>query len=118
MKIFIYTSVNHDNETLLSAIYQIAPDENIEVIDSIDGLSMKLRHPKEEKTFAILMTKTHEELIELNLIKNQFRNIRIILLVADEQDSTLALAHRLNPRFLSSIRENYKDLIEVLAKMI
>jgi hypothetical protein len=44
--------------------------------------------------------------------------IYIILVLPDRQEDTIRLAHLLKPRFLSSIKDDFKDLNQIVSKII
>jgi hypothetical protein len=50
-------------------------------------------------------------------IKHLFRNTRVILVVPDLSEETIALAHRLRPRYLTYVDGNFPALQTVVDKM-
>jgi hypothetical protein len=46
-----------------------------------------------------------------------FRDVRIILVLPDTEEQTIAMAHRLRPRFLTYIDSNIAALGTVVSKM-
>ena len=67
---------------------------------------------------AVLLAASHKELQELLSIKELLQHIRIILLLPDHENETIANGHKLYPRFLSYCDGNLDDVAAVLSKMI
>jgi hypothetical protein len=44
--------------------------------------------------------------------------VRLVLVLPDEEDETIALAHGLRPRFVTYADGDYSELREVLQKML
>ena len=61
---------------------------------------------------------SQEELIDIIHIRELFRDIRIVLILPDREESTVAKGHRLYPRFFSYIDSDFKEIAAVLNKML
>lgn len=96
---------------------QIA-EERIEVYQSIEKLSERLRQPCEEVGVAVFMTSTYQELEDIFSIRHLLTDLRIILVIPDRKQETVTLAYQLRPRFLSYMNGDLSTIPSVLDKML
>lgn len=94
------------------------PEADIENLLSIQRLSQRLRQLNDDLDIAILMATTQIELMDIFSIRHLLRELRIILLIPDQNEKTVALAHRLRPRLLMHIDDDLSIIPTVLAKML
>jgi len=73
--------------------------------------------PVEPDSVAVLLASNRGELQQMQLLRRLLIEIYVILVLPDRKKSTIELAHRLLPRFLSRISSNFTDLKIVLNKM-
>lgn len=118
MIIYLYTKKSEKASNLLHSLQKVVPKGRIMRFESITGLSRKLREPKEGQVIAVLMATSREELIELNLLGNQFRDIKRILIVSDDSEETISLAHSMKPRFLSTRTDDFSEIVAVLHRIL
>ncbi len=119
MSVIYYYS--NDNETairLKKFIRTEAPEEEIEVYDSIEEISKRLRQPKLDNNIVILLISAIAEIYQISLIKKLSNSIRIILILPDRSDEMIAAGYKLHPRFISYADSDFKDIAVVLRKMI
>ena len=117
MYVYLYTTKSNGSNSLLRSVEKVVPEGNIQQFASIEELSRKLREPKEGHVIAVLMATTREELIELSLLGNQFRDMKRILIIPDEEDETISLAHSMKPRFLSTRTDDFSEIEAVLGRI-
>jgi hypothetical protein len=58
------------------------------------------------------------DLLDILTLQHLLRDVRIILILPDDDDDTLAKGHALRPRFLSYREEGFADIADVLSRMI
>jgi hypothetical protein len=92
--------------------------EEIEVYRSVEKLSQRLRQPFDDLAVAVLVAATHEELMNIFSIRHLLRDLRIILIIPDQKEETIALAHQLRPRLLNYIKGDLSTITTVLDKML
>ena len=118
MKLFLYTTASQGvAEQVRTVLQSSVPEGGIEVYRTINDLSRRLRLPKDDPTIVVVLPASREDILDLLAIRHLFRNVRIILVVPDLEDETIALAHRLRPRFLSYIGGNFSGLATVVDRM-
>jgi hypothetical protein len=119
MNLLLYTTaVEGTGERLQRAIETLVPIERTEVSCTIDSLSCRLRQPKDDLTIAVLLAASRKDLADILSIHDLLCDIRIILILPDTEDDTVARGHTLQPRFLSYIDSDFTDVAAVLEKMV
>ncbi|MDI6854215.1 MAG: hypothetical protein QME75_11515 [Deltaproteobacteria bacterium] len=71
-----------------------------------------------DKPVAIFVAADRRALRQLLSLKEFLRRIRVILVLPDEEEETIALAHRLKPRYLCYLEDNCSELGQVVSKML
>jgi len=102
-------------KTLISTHF---PGGEIDVFQTIEALSQRLRQPLEEPKIAILLPGSRLDLMEILSIQHLLRDTPIILFAPDNERETIALAHQLHPRFLGDCHTDCGVVPQVLEKMI
>jgi hypothetical protein len=96
----------------------VLPEDSIQVCSTIGNLCKNLRMPKQDLTIAILVPTNRGDLLELRTICPMFRDVQILLVLPNkEEEETISIAHRLRPRYLTSIEDNLTALGAVVTKM-
>jgi L-lactate utilization protein LutB len=119
MKIFLYSKVGGQSGDILEKIIKThLPGVEMVVYRTIDDLSQSLRQPIENSGVAIFVVSNQEDLKNILSIHYLFQNIQTILLLPNKAPETVALAHKLRPRFLTDINTDLSEIIAVLKKML
>ena len=119
MRLLFYTPVSEGaGEQLQRMMEELVPKNNVEIYRSIEDLSRRLRQPANDLPIAVLLAATRKDLLEILSIRDLLRNIRIILVLPDRDEDTIAKGHMLRPRFLSYTDTNFADVCSVLGKML
>lgn len=106
------------NDRLQRVIEGLVPKQDTEIYRTIDSLSHRLRQPRHNLAVAVLLAASRQDLLELLSIRDLLDGIRIILVLPDRQDDTIAKGHRLYPRFLTYADSDFLDVAAVLSKML
>jgi hypothetical protein len=101
-----------------SRLAQLPLRERVEVFRSIGGLAARLWRPAVNLLIVILLAANRQELEELLAIRHLLGKARVFLMIADEEEETIALAHRLRPRYLGYLGGDFTELALVLGKLI
>lgn len=120
MKIICYAKPVNQNAGRLEQIVQAqAGTYPKRMCRSIEKLSEQLSQPFGSKILGIFMAADHEDLKRLLSLRNLFRDIPIILIIPDLEETTLSMGHALGSRFLSCADdEGIEDVAAVMQKMI
>jgi hypothetical protein len=119
MSILIYYSDSADaGESLRQIIERSVLDEKIEIYREIGALSQRLHRPSFDLSVAILFCCSKGDLLDILTLQYLLKDVRIILILPDDDDDTLAKGHALGPRFLSYRDEDFSDVAGVVSRMI
>jgi hypothetical protein len=58
-----------------------------------------------------------EDILELIGVRHLFRHVPVVLVLPDTDEETIALAHRLRPRYLTYIDTHFVGLYPVLERL-
>lgn len=118
-KIVLYAQKgNQRGNDLTKMITSLILKENMEIFDTISGLSSRLRKPQCESAIVILLVSDGEDLERIINIRPFLGNVRIILVLPDDHADTVRIGHSLHPRYISFKDGPLTDVVSVLAKMI
>ena len=106
-----------DGERLLAAIGRMLPQSQIEVCREFEQVWKGLRLPGREGLIAVLTAARKEDLRRFQSIRDLLGDVPTILIIPDEDETTLQMAHRMLPRYLSLKHGDFSDVIQVLQKM-
>jgi len=102
MRLLLYTPVSGGfGEQLQKEIGELIPINDVEVYRSIENLSQRLRQRAHDLSIALLHAARKQDLTDILSIRDLLRDVRIILVLPDRDESTIAKGHTLRPRFLS-----------------
>jgi hypothetical protein len=119
MSVLLYAaSEKGPGERLRGIIKTFVPEREIEVLGTIHSLSDRLRRPTDAVDVAILLAANRDELGEFLSVNDFLSDLRIILILPDRGEDTVAKGHTLRPRFLSYADSNFTDVAAVLGKML
>jgi len=105
-------------ERLHAVIEAFVPKREIELLGTIQSLSDRLRGPTDDEDIAVLLAANRDELEELLSVSDFLSDLRVVLVLPDREDDTIAKGHTLGPRFLSYTDSNFIDVAAVLGKML
>ena len=108
------TSFSSRIDSLGGTIFQ---KRKFEVCNTINELSKRLRAPKDSLTILVLLFSSREDILDALSIRHLFRDVRLIIVAPDLDDDTIALAHRLRPRYLTYSGRDFSALSSVVAKI-
>jgi hypothetical protein len=118
MKLFLYAPVGREvRERVMGVLKTIVPEGSIQICWTIHNLCRSLQTPKQDLTITVVLAGSPKDLFELLPLRPVFRDVRIILVLPDTEEQTIAMAHRLRPRFLTYIDSNIAALGTVVSKM-
>lgn len=93
-------------------------EDTIEIFYTSKRLFFRLRHPVGNEDIALLLASTSGDLNNLVTNSHLLNNLRIIIILPDREEGTIAKGHLLRPRFISYADNNsFSELSQVLKKM-
>jgi 2-polyprenyl-3-methyl-5-hydroxy-6-metoxy-1,4-benzoquinol methylase len=118
MQLLYYSSgVDENAARLKAAVHKVIPAGRIEHFSKLDDLLARLRTIVEPDSVAVLSAPNRDELQKMQQFRKLLTEIYVILVLPDRGKGTIALAHRLLPRFLSQKDSDFADLKVVLNRM-
>lgn len=114
---FLSKSQNDTKKRLQRVLWFMLPKKNIINIRTAKELEANLRKSSPETTVAVILYVSKEKLAELIPIKELFEEMNIILILDKKDNETIALGHRLRPRFITYADSDFLDVASVLIKM-
>lgn len=119
MSIIFYNSVDYINsKRLLTVMDSEVLKEKIEIVQNIEDLALSLRKPNRVNDIVVLFVRDMAEFYQILAIKRSLKNVRLILILPDMSAEMISAGHKLHPRFISYIDSDYKDVADVLMRMI
>lgn len=119
-KVLFYVPTEDDTPLslkLFDVIERVGVQKQSEIYRTIDELSCRLRCPEGRPRLGVILTPSRQDLLEVLSIRELLHNLRILLILPDNEFDTVTQGHILRPRFLTDIEGNFSDLAEVLRKI-
>jgi hypothetical protein len=117
--VMLYSASNGaQGEKLLQVLKTVVSEDDINLYQTIEALSIGLRQPRNDVNIAVLVASSKEDLGHLLSIRDTLWDMKIILIVPDSDRDTIAQGHVLRPRFLSICTSDFVDVAAVLSLMI
>ncbi len=118
MNVLVLTPPGGANaEGIQAVLDQAVPENGAEFYTTVGGLIRRLRKPVDIECITILVPGSREELADLVACESILNCTRIVLVVPDEEEATISLAHRLYPRVLLHAPNFLEALVLIIAKM-
>lgn len=118
MKLLLYTTAAEGVvKRVTAALESSVPDGALETCRSPSNLSRRLQEPKDDLTIVILLLASRMDFLDVLAISHSFRNTHIIVVAPDTREETIAMAHRLRPRYLTYIDGDYLPLSTVVKQI-
>ena len=112
----LFYSTGEAGDKLLKVIRKLAPEDKLEVYDTLMGFSDRLRKPTGDIPVAVIVAASENDLLTILSISHLLYDVRFILVLPDRQDLTVAIGHSLMPRFLTYADGDFKEVTAVLNK--
>jgi len=118
MVIFYSATHGEPGERLLRIIQTVAPGKDTKICRDTDVLANALRQPRNSEVIAILHASSRSELPDILFLRELLWNVKLILVLPDNNKDTVTKGHSLGPRFLSYHNGDFRDIAAVLKRMI
>jgi hypothetical protein len=115
--IFYLPDHEEKSEVLLKCVAAELPQRNIEIFRVFADLRRRLLIPLSDIRVAVLCCQTKTDLKEISSLGDLLQELKIILILPDDDLDTIAKAHSLRPRYLSWVDQNFIDIGAVLKRM-
>lgn len=116
--IFYLPAYEEKGEELLNRmITELAP-RKIETYRCFPDLCRRLQCPFPDVKVAVLLCMTKAHLQEIFTLGEYLQDLKVILVLPDDDTETIIKAHNLRPRYLSWLDHNFFDIVAVLKRMV
>lgn len=100
-------------------VESISPFAATEIVRSFDDLGRRLLPQADRpRPIVIVLAPTKGDLQSLLEVQDLFENTRLILVLSDADEETVALAHRVRPRFIGYLADGLSEITAVVRKMV
>lgn len=105
---------------LFNSLQRSMPAARIERVNHIENLKSRMQQPVRSGRgdLYVLLADTPARLQQLASIPDFFIDRYAVLILPDSKNRTLADAHRLRPRFVGFVDDDFEHLCAVVRKMI
>lgn len=118
MKMFFLGSLSCPTAIqVLAEIARSIPDENVEVFQTVAGLSKRLREMSAHPEIFVFVPVNQKELVELLGVQELLGAVPLILILPDQDQATVQYGHLLRPRFLTFGNSRLSDVGDVIGKL-
>lgn len=116
-RLLLYAPVSQGfGEQLQKMAEELVSKNNVELYQSIESLAHRLRQSANDLPMAVLYAANREDLSDIVSLRDLLRDVRIILVLPDRDENTIAQGHTLRPRFLTYADSDFADISAVLEK--
>jgi len=115
--VFFGAEENSITRPLLILLQTSISDRRIEAHGNLEDLERRLRGHRPEPMILVATSAGREELRRLLELEDLLLGLKLILVLEDCDPETIALGHRLRPRFLSCGDRDLWQVVEVLKRM-
>ena len=116
--VYYGTLTDRARERLQGVIEGLVPKEELEVYGTIGELARRLRQPVGDVNMAVLLAATWEDLSQILSVCDLLCYVRIMLILPDQEEDTIAKGHSLQPRFVTYADSDFLDVAAVLGKIL
>ena len=110
-----------DSDILVNVQGMIArslPKAHTELYRTTRTFAESLRKSVYDSTVAVIVAADKDDLLDLSSLRELLWRTRLILVLPDAGEETVALGHSLRPRFISSGGDGLENVAAVLHKML
>jgi hypothetical protein len=119
MSLFVYLpTVSEKGNRLLESLRGLPAGVSVEAFEIRAGFIRRLRQPKDDSSIAILFDPSRADLEELDRASQFFANVPLLLVLADQDAATMALALRLLPTFITYIDSDLSQILSVVSRLL
>jgi hypothetical protein len=118
MELLLYAPVSQEvRKRVVDTLEPVLPENSMQVCLTLGNLCRKLQMPKQHLRVAVLVVRSPKDIMKLISIRLMFRDVRVLLVLPDTEEETIAMAHRFQPRYLTFVDKNIPALATVVDRM-
>jgi hypothetical protein len=119
MQVVCYLTDSEGPGQRLKALLEAAlPRDRVLLCQTLEELTRCLLQPAQGLSAAVLLAHDRGQLNELLTLRNLLRDIRVILILPDRENSTVAQGHTLRPRLLTYADADFTPVVGAVLQKI
>ena len=119
MKILLYMKRNSaPADRLQTGIAMTASQDSIEIVRTIEDLPRSFMQLENKPAISIIMVTNKNELLEIISMQHLLNDTKIILILPCKGEDLFTMGCMLYPRFVSYTDSDFKDVSDVVEKMM
>jgi hypothetical protein len=119
MNLFFLIAEDSDGAgPFLRSVLHLVPEDKLEVFDGFSEFSERLRRPRDLSSAVLVVGPSPDDLKKLVSLKNNLKDVKILLVMAESTPETIALAHRVMPTYISDIENGPTGVVSVLNRVL
>ena len=119
MKLIFYEKVSNGiTEQLKGMMQTLIAEDRMEVYHTITFLSKRLSRPLDGRAIMVLIAADRNDLLNILAIHKLFGVIKIIIILPDQEEESVNIGYKLQPRFLTYVSGDLSEVYSVLRKML
>jgi len=120
MNVTVFTNGNDErlSKALQDVIEPKVSPQHLKVCHTIEDFSKRVKQLPKKINIAVLLTQSKHELLELVSLRDFLEDVHIILILPDRENETIVNGHKLRPRFISYLDDDFTNIGSVLEKML
>jgi len=117
--LFVHQDSSKKGVTFKKIIDENFKEIEIQTLQAFNAFKARLKQVSNyNKDIFVLFADSKSRLNELTSLIDLIEDKRIILILPDESGATILKAHQFFPRYFTYVNDTYKDLCDVISKMI
>ena len=119
MRLLLYYKSNKGAGKAVDKIVQpLFPPEKLEIFRTVETFSLRIRRFSVYDSIVVLVAENPAELENMLNMRNILSDSRLILILPDREEKTVACGHKFFPRFMCYADSDLTDLVAVLEKLV
>ena len=102
----------------MRALEKLAPGVNVKVCRDADGLRRRLLPGRHSPLVVVILAVTKQDLLNVMPFRDLLLGFRVVVILPDSDDVTVAMGWGLWPRFVSYADGDFRDVTGVLEKIV
>ena len=108
-----------DNWTrLCNVVMKSIPSESISIFQTLESFYDRARQGRTDISAAIVHISNMQDIHKLQALRDLISDMRIIMILPDNNEETLRIGHSFYPRYISFADSTFEDVTAVLQKII
>lgn len=102
VRVLFYASIKTAGANRLVELVKILiPGKSLEIFDSIDSISVRLRYPRIEPIITVIQVASRQELTNILGMSELVEDTSLFLVLPDRRPDTVSQGYRLRPRYIT-----------------